>query len=128
MIPLPLNPGRVRRPAATLVLLVLATFLCGGCIINTGSRVEQSGRQISTQTLEQIQAGRKMDFVQAVLGEPTTRSTLAGGTEIWKYQYREKRTRSGTVLFLFSGDNTTVIEHACYVEFQDGAVTRSWQD
>ena len=128
MIPAHQNPVQTRWSMTTALLLAIAAGLCSGCIINTGSHVEQSGRQISTQTLGEVQPGRKMDFVLALLGEPTSKSPLSGGMEIWKYQYREKKTRSGTVLFLFSGDHTTVIEHACYVEFQDGAVTKSWQD
>jgi outer membrane protein assembly factor BamE (lipoprotein component of BamABCDE complex) len=113
------------RWTAAIASIVLAT---SSCIINTGSHTKRTGSYISQQTFEQVAPGKKKEFVVAVLGEPSTKTTLSDGTEIWKWMFRQKETRSGTVLFVFSGDDTTETETSTYVLFKDDVVTQAWRD
>ena len=116
------------KTQALLLSLALAATTLTSCLISVDSHTQHTGRRISEQTLSQIEPGRKDDFVLAVLGEPTTRTKLADQSEIWKWEYREKRVQSGTLIFVFSKDETTVNEGAVYVELKDGLVVRTWRD
>ena len=98
------------------------------CIINVDSHSERSGRYVSSTTLQQIEPGRGQDYVLALLGEPSSRSKLDGGTEIWKWTYSETKHSEGHLIFVFSGDDTKHVEGATYVEFKDGIVQKTWQD
>lgn len=111
--------------------LPLAAFAAVGltsCIINVDSHRERTGRFVSASTLSQIEPGRGQDYVQALLGEPSSRSKLEGGIEIWKWTYTETKHSKGHLIFVFSGDETEHVEGATYVEFKDGIVQKSWQD
>lgn len=105
-----------------------AACLFPACIINVDSHSERSGRYVSASTLQQVEPGRTQDYVLALLGEPTSRTKLEGGTEIWKWAYTETKRSEGSLIFVFSGDDTERIEGAAYVEFQDGVVRKTWQD
>lgn len=122
-------PGILSMNAKALILsLPLVATLLTSCLISVDSHTQHTGRRISEQTLSQIEPGRKDDYVVAVLGEPTRKTKLAEGNEIWKWEYREKRVQSGTLIFVFSKDETTVTEGAVYVELKDGVVVRTWRD
>lgn len=115
----------VRRTAA---LALLAAPLAGGCVINASSNSEVSGRYVSEATIQRIQPGKDAEYVLALLGEPSSRTQVSDGTEIWKWGYRkEKRSGSG-IAFVFSGKSTTTTEHTTYVELKDGVVVKSWRD
>jgi outer membrane protein assembly factor BamE (lipoprotein component of BamABCDE complex) len=101
--------------------------LCG-CIINTGSHSAHSGNYVSAQTFEQISPGKSKDFVLALLGEPTTKTPLSDGSEIWKWKYRQTEKKSGTLLFVFNGDSTTETESQTFVVFKDDVVSQAWRD
>jgi outer membrane protein assembly factor BamE (lipoprotein component of BamABCDE complex) len=113
-----------RAPAA---FALCALGLCG-CVINTGSHSETSGRYIGEQTFEQVSPGKSKEFVLAVLGEPTTKTPLSDGSEIWKWLYRQKKKSSGSVLFVFNGDSSTETQSATFVMFKDDVVTQAWRD
>ena len=112
---------------STAALSLVAFGLCG-CIINTGSHSEQSGKYISQQTFEQVTPGTSKEFVLAVWGEPTTKTPLSDGTEIWKWRYRQTKKSSGSVLFVFNGDSTTETETATDVLFKGDVVSQAWRD
>jgi outer membrane protein assembly factor BamE (lipoprotein component of BamABCDE complex) len=108
--------------------LLAAGALLPSCIINVDSRKERSGRYVGAETLSQVQAGKDQEYVLTLLGEPTRRSTTSSGVEIWSWKYRERKSSEGHLLFVFSTDDSTVTENCTYVEFQDGIVTKTWQD
>ena len=114
-------------PASKLALAALLLLL-PGCIVNADSHVHRSGRVVGPQTVAQIVPGKRKDFVVALLGEPTSTTPLAGGTEIWKWEFSEKRVRSGSLLFVFDSDETTERNGATYVEFENDVVLKAWQD
>ncbi len=112
-----------------LLALSLATFVAlPACIINVGTKTERTGRYVSSETLRQVEPGRSQDYVLALLGEPTSRTKLEPGGEVWKWSYTETKKREGRLIFVFSGDDTTSVQGAAYVEFQNGVVAKSWQD
>jgi outer membrane protein assembly factor BamE (lipoprotein component of BamABCDE complex) len=117
--------ARILPPA---LAAVVAAGLFPACIINVDSHSERSGRYVSASTLQQIEPGRTQEYVLALIGEPTSRTRLDGGTEIWKWAYSETKRSEGTLIFVFSGDDTSRTEGAAYVEFQDGVVRKTWQD
>jgi outer membrane protein assembly factor BamE (lipoprotein component of BamABCDE complex) len=110
-----------------LGVLVLGPCL-NGCVIDTSSHSEHSGKHVGPETLEQIQPGRSQDYVLALLGDPTTRSSAGDKTEIWKWEYRCREHRSGSLIFVLESDKTTDVHSTTYVLFEDGKVTKVWQD
>lgn len=114
------------------VPFVLSTLLVGllatACIINVDSHKERSGRYVSQATLDQIVPGRSKEYVQALLGEPTTRTIVENTTEIWKWTYSETTHSEGHLIFVYSGDSSERVEGATYVEFQEGVVHKTWRD
>ena len=114
--------------AMKFVPLLLLVPTLAGCIINADSHNERTGHYVSSATLARIEPGKSSDYVSALVGEPTRRTKLEAGSEIWKWEYRDKKTRNGAFIFVFSDESTTEIEGATYVEFKDGVVVRSWQD
>ena len=107
--------------------LLLASCL-SACVIDSRSRSEHTGQRIGPETLTQIQPGRTAEFVLALLGEPTIRSQAGGKTEIWKWEYRKREHRSGSLIFVIDSDSTTEVRNTTYVLFEDGKVAKSWQD
>lgn len=115
-------------PVPFVLSTLLAGFVATACIINVDSHKERSGRYVSQATLEQIVPGRSKEYVQALLGEPTTRTIVENTTEIWKWSYSETTHSEGQLIFVYSGDSTERVEGATYVEFQDSVVHKTWRD
>jgi outer membrane protein assembly factor BamE (lipoprotein component of BamABCDE complex) len=113
--------------ARTLLALVPLGLL-SGCIIHADSHTERTGRFVSSETLRQIEPGRSQEYVLALLGEPTTRQRVDGTTEIWKWEYSETRRSEGTLIFVFSGNDSSRVQGATFVEFENGIVRKSWRD
>ena len=67
-------------------------------------------------------------MIAALVASLAGAAHAADETEIWKWEYREKRVQSGALIFVFSKDETTVSEGAVYVESKDGLVVRTWRD
>ena len=110
-----------------LGVLVLAPCL-PGCVIDTSSRSEDSGRQVGPETLEQLQPGRTQEFVLALLGDPSSRSSAGEKTEVWKWDYRRREHSSGSLIFVLDSHKTTEVRCTTYVLFEDGKLTKAWQD
>jgi len=122
------SPSCSMRSLRSMAVAATIALAASSCIINTGSHTKRTGSYISQQTFEQVAPGKKKEFVVAVLGEPSTKTSLSDGTEIWKWMFRQKETRSGSFLFVFSGDDTTETETSTYVLFKDDVVTQAWRD
>ncbi len=118
----------MRQLARTALVLALA-FTTGSCVIvRSNSDVDRTGDYVSPQTFDQIEVGADADYVLALLGTPTTKSELSGGTEIWKWRYTEVRESHGGILLVVNSHKTTDTVHNSFVEFADGVVVRSWRD
>ena len=110
-----------------LGVLVLVSCL-PGCVIDTSSRSENSGRRVGRETLDQLQPGRSQEFVLALLGDPNTRSSAGEKTEIWKWEYRSREHHDGSLIFVLDSHKTTEVRSTTYVLFEDGKLAKAWQD
>ena len=120
---------RTLSQLASLALLAGALALIPGCLVNSSSRTEYSGRYISADTVKQIEPGKsKSDFVVAVLGDPSSKNKLDDGSEVWKWEYQKKHSSSGQVFLLVNSNDHTESQGATYVVMRDGVVERVWQD
>ena len=123
-------PRVVRRVVFASVLLA-GGLTASGCIrlVRTSSSTQYSGRYIGEASFEQIEPGCTTgEWVKAVLGPPTAEQVMADGDQIWRYEYTRWRSRSGSVLLLFDGDNQSSQQGCTYVQVRDGVVTRKWRD
>jgi outer membrane protein assembly factor BamE (lipoprotein component of BamABCDE complex) len=119
------------KARTVLVPAVLAAMggVVPGCLVTSQSRTEYSGRYVGPETFERVQEGKSsQEFVRATLGEPTCRTPLSDGTEVWKWEYQKTHSGSGTVFLLFGGSDRTEHPGAAYVTFKDGVVARKWRD
>ncbi len=101
----------------------------GGCIASGSSKTYSSGRYIGDQTIARVEPGKTdKQWVMAVFGEPTSRTPLSTGVEIWKWEYTKVTTSSGSVLFIVSGKNRDETIRNVYIEFESDVVTQIWRD
>ena len=121
--------ARMTRAAALGAAAVTLAAL-SGCLASGSSSTTVSGRFVGPETMRQIEPGvTTRDWVQATLGEPTSRTTLSDGrTEIWKWEHRSVSRSRGAVLLIARGSNHHEQIGAAFVEIVDGVVTRSWVD
>ena len=117
----------MKAPKLVLPTLLLAALL-PGCLITSNGNTSHSGQHISGETFDQVQQGTSVGFVLATFGEPTSRTKLEDGGEIWRWRYTETRSSSGTVILLLSSSNRTEKQHNTFVEFRDGVVVKTWRD
>ncbi|RMH25952.1 MAG: outer membrane protein assembly factor BamE [Planctomycetota bacterium] len=109
--------------------MTLAAGVLSGCIVEGSRHIHTEGRYIGDQTLSMIEPGQTTQtWVLAVMGEPTRRSVLDGGVEVWTWDYRRIRHADTEVFLIFDGDKRTETTQSVYVEFADGVVTRAWRD
>jgi outer membrane protein assembly factor BamE (lipoprotein component of BamABCDE complex) len=116
-----------RKLALALVVPALVAGL-QSCIINASSKTSQTGKYVSNETFKQIQPGTQQEYVLALIGEPSTKTQLSDGTEIWRWTYRETKNSSGAVIFLINTDTQNESEKSSYVQMESGVVTKAWQD
>lgn len=113
---------------AAAALGVAGAACMGGCLISSRSDEQMTGTQVSSATFNQIVPGETTRaWVLGALGEPTTRTTLDDGGELWKWSYSMRRTSRGSVLFVFGGSSATERAGSALVEMKDGVVTRAWR-
>lgn len=122
-----LENGLAMKLRRTLVVVGLLTALPACAIIGTHSHTDVTGTRISEATLNEIKVGDAQDYVQALLGSPTSTTELGDHGELWKYSYRKTETSEGGILLLVSSSKTTETEGTVFVRFEDGKVTRYWR-
>ena len=114
-----------RRIAA---LLLVAAAGCGP-VVSSDSSYTRTGEYVGRSSYAQIRPGKSSDdFVAATLGEPTSKTTLDDGSEIWQWTGTERKSGSGSVLFVYSGTNEKEIDTRTFVKVKDGVVTKKWRD
>src|SRR5215204_6127076 len=89
-------------------LALASALLLGsvGCLVSSTSNQKVTGNFVAPNTFEQIEPGKtSAAWVKATLGEPSTKQSAEGGTEVWKYSYVEKKSSSGAVFLIFGGSN-----------------------
>jgi outer membrane protein assembly factor BamE (lipoprotein component of BamABCDE complex) len=113
----------------TLSLVVGVSLLSlAGCLVSNDTVHSQSGKYVSDRAWRQIDEGEtSAAWVQATLGEPSERSKLDDGREIWKWNYTEHKNSSGHVFLLFEGSSNKDINGSAIVELKDGVVVKKWR-
>src|SRR5262245_11026285 len=91
--------ARAARVALGSVLVAASVAAGTGCLVS-GSNVEKTtGNFVAPGTLDQIKPGKTTAaWVRATLGPPSSQGKLDDGSEVWKYNYTEKR-ESNTAVF-----------------------------
>lgn len=113
----------------TLLLLALvATFALSGCLIGGSSKTHVTGTKVGPETIAQLQSGKSQAFLLALLGEPTSKADVGNSSSLWKWTYSERKTSSGSVLFIFGSTSEQEITSTCCVEFKQEFVVRAWRD
>ena len=116
------------RPSRSLPLLALAALLLPACLVSSDTSVEHRGQYVGPETLDKIEEGRSQAYVLALLGEPSERTALENGVELWRWSYSQvKRSETG-VIFVLGSKRSTEEQGAVYVEFDDGVVVDAWRD
>jgi len=85
---------------------LLLCLSLSSCIIDA-SGVRSGCRTIPSATLEQIKPGSTPEYVESLLGQPSSRSASGEKFVFWLYEGQNKNT---------------------YVLFEDGRVSKTWQD
>lgn len=117
-----------RRQLALVATLLAAALTLPACLVGSQTQTESSGRFVSAETLGRVTVGESESFVLGLLGEPTEKIDSASGTQIWKWAYSSKTTKTGGVFLIAASSKTTSENGATYVEFEDGKVVKSWRD
>jgi hypothetical protein len=116
-------------PILAAALLASSLALLPGCLVSGSSNTKVTGEYIGPSTFNEIEPGvTKLDWVQAVMGEPTSRSCLDDGTQIWKWSYHRKHSSSGGVFLLVGGSSKEETMGATYIQLKDDVVIKAWRD
>ena len=119
--------ARVWTTALACALIAGASVL-SGCLISSSSNESYTGTYVSESTFGQIEPGKTTkQWVLGTLGEPTEKTCLEDGGELWKWSYSKTKSSSGAILFVFGGSSTSQTGGAAYVQMKDGIVTRAWR-
>ena len=87
------------------------------------------GEYVGPSTYNQIEVGSTTDeWLLAALGEPSNKSRLADGRELWKWGYTKTRESRSAVFLIFGGASSHVSAGATCVELCDGVVVKKWRD
>jgi hypothetical protein len=117
----------------TITALVLAIFMLSatGCLVMAGSEIEESGTQITHETLTKLEPGVTTEaWLVATLGEPTRRTVVEGQEHIHVLRYDHVVTKheGGAVFLIFAGGSSKTKVTRTYIETIDGLVSRYWTE
>lgn len=94
-----------------------------------GPTIRYEGTYISDELVERIQVGKTTDdWILAVLGEPTGRSKLRDGTEIWQWIYRPV-VQEASVVEVFAKDEKEpkLATRIVFVQIRGTVVIDKWK-
>lgn len=116
------------NPITRIAFPLLALIFLGGCLVSHTSNQKVTGNFIPTNTFDRIEPGKTTaTWVQATLGEPSSKDKVDGTTEVWKYSYTEQKESSGAIFLIFGGSDKKEEQHVAYVEMKNGIVTNKWR-
>jgi outer membrane protein assembly factor BamE (lipoprotein component of BamABCDE complex) len=109
-------------------MVCAGALIMGGCLINSNNSESFTGKRVSNATYNQIEPGvTTKQWIIGTLGEPTERTTLENGEEIWKWSYTQTKSSRGSLLFVFGGTTTKTDAGSAYVQFRDNMVVKTWR-
>jgi len=101
--------------------LLIPALLLAGCVTTTQM---ESGNVIDPARVDEITPTTTTEADALFwFGKPDERITLGPGSEQWRWERRESRTRTYKLLFA-NPTRTTSAEHALEIWFDDGIVKR----
>lgn len=114
----------------TLILALGVIVLLTGCLAGGSSHSDITGTYVSSDALAQITPNNtRREFVEATLGQPSSKKKLEDGREIWRYFYTRTKKSNGYVLFVFGGSNTEQRQETTVIQFTpEGVVEKVWQN
>jgi outer membrane protein assembly factor BamE (lipoprotein component of BamABCDE complex) len=116
-------------PRASPISLALALALVPACVVvSTDGSERIDGQYVSATTLEQIKPGSTPEYVLSLLSEPTTKTALSDGTEIWKWSYSKSTSSKSSLLLLIDAEKCSSNRYNAYVQFENGVVAKTWRD
>lgn len=125
-------PRIVRTGPRTVAVAAVACGLAlpmGGCLISSSSNRSVSGAVVDRQQLASVRLGESTPGdVERALGAPSLVGVDEDGREVWTYRWNEHVSSDGTVLLLFSGSSSRNTQRSVHVAFEDGVVSRVWQE
>lgn len=108
--------------------LVLAGLALPGCLISSHSNEDFSGKYVSRQTFGEVVPGETTEtWILGTLGEPTSKTTLEDGSQLWKYAYTKTKSSRGSLLFVFGGSSRSSTGGSAYVQIKNGIVVKHWR-
>jgi outer membrane protein assembly factor BamE (lipoprotein component of BamABCDE complex) len=109
-------------------ILALAVMMNLGCLVGGSSTTRREGSYVSQSTLNEIEPGKTSQaWIVATLGEPTSKTVLGPGHELWKYSYKETKQSGGYVFLLYAGGDTKIADGTVFVEMVNDVVTKTWR-
>lgn len=106
----------------------LALPLLSGCLVGSHESESYSGTTVSAPTFDQIEPGKTTKaWVLGTLGEPSSKTDIDNGEELWKWSYTKTQKSNGYFLFVFGGSSEKSASGAAYVQIKDGLVTKKWR-
>jgi outer membrane protein assembly factor BamE (lipoprotein component of BamABCDE complex) len=116
------------NPFKPIALPLVALVFLTGCLVSHSSNEKVTGNFIPQNTFDRIEPGKTTAaWVQATLGEPSSKDKVDGDTEVWKYSYSEQKESSGAIFLIFGGSDKKEQQHIAYVEMKNGVVTNKWR-
>ena len=111
------------RCLALGVLLALS-----GCLVSGSASQTRTGKYVGEDTLAKIEPGKTTQgWIVATLGEPSTKNKVEDGSEVWRYDYTERRENNTAVFLLFGGSDKKETCGSVFVEMKNGVVTNKWR-
>ncbi len=108
--------------------VAVVVFVNIGCLVGGNSTTKREGNYIAESTLQTIEPGKTTKaWILATLGEPTSKTEVEPGHEVWKYSYKETKDSGGYVFLLFAGGDKKITDGNVFVEMKDGTVTKTWR-
>lgn len=97
----------------------------------SGPSITYAGTYVSEGMFEQIKVGAtRGEWLIAVLGEPTARSVLSDGSELWRWTYQPVSQQGSLLTVWETGGEAEpdVKQSIAIVELRDDVVTAAWRD
>jgi outer membrane protein assembly factor BamE (lipoprotein component of BamABCDE complex) len=117
-----------RKSAVGVIVASVLAVGCTGCLVSAKRSETQSGNYVASSTFDQIEPGQTTaSWVAATLGNPTEKTAVDGGSEVWKWTYTERKEGKAAVFLIFGGEDVKESTGHAFVEFKDGVVTKKWR-
>lgn len=108
---------------------VLGSVGLGGCLVGGSSETRVTGAYIGPQTVAAVRPGEtRAEGVVAMFGEPSNKSTLEDGSELWRWDYTRSSKGGGYVFLIAASRHRDEVSSRTFVQLKEGVVTKVWQD